>query len=80
MNDSRHLKNMPIQWSDLLRVYERADVFMTWVAGAVKRTNPPVPPGVYNQSSISDIVDEYRGMQTMGRCYTRTSFEAKLTG
>jgi hypothetical protein len=78
MNNERHLREMYIQWSDLVRVSERVGVVREWVAQSAVRTSPPIPAGTYNQSSISDILDEYRGMKTMGRCYTKTTFEARL--
>lgn len=80
MNDARHLREMHVQWTDLLRAYEGAEVVMNFVAGAIGRTNPPIPAGTYNQISISSIVDDYRGMKTMGRCYTSITFEAKIKG
>jgi hypothetical protein len=80
MNTSKSLKDMHIQWTDLLRACEGADVVRNFVAGAVARTYPSIPAGIYNQSSISPIVDEYRGIKTMGHCYNRITYEAKRTG
>lgn len=79
MNNASHLKRLHIQWSDLLRVYEAAESIPAYAANHTPRSTPPIPAGVYPQSSISDIVDEYRGMKTLGRCYTKLSFEAKIS-
>lgn len=78
MNNSHHLKKMPIQWTDLLRAFEGADIVRNYVLGVIGHINPPIPSGTYNQSSISEIVDECRGIKTMGQCYTKQTFEAKI--
>ena len=79
MNNATHLKKMPIQWTDLLRSAFEAEVLIDYSHIHAPRIHPPIPAGVYPQSSISDIVDEYRGMKTMGRCYTKPTFEAKIS-
>ena len=69
---------MHIQWTDLLRACESGEALYHWAQGNVARSKPPIPAGVYPQSSISQIVDDLRGIKTLGQCYTRPSFEAKI--
>lgn len=77
--NGKNLKKMHIQWTDLLRGAELAEHTIHYDATHAPRVHPPIPAGIYPQSSISDIVDEYRGMKTMGRCYTKPTFEAKIS-
>jgi hypothetical protein len=78
MNTGKMLKDLHLSWGDLVALHEIAGRSKEAFAYmGVKRTQPPWP-GEYQQSSISDIVDECRGIKTLGRCYTKPSFEVKI--
>lgn len=78
MNSYKSLKDLHIKWTDLLRTYEGASDIVQGLVAIKPRSHPPIPSGIYNQSSKSPIVDELRELKTMGQCYTKMIFEAKI--
>lgn len=82
MNSKENLNHIRVSFWDLIG-FSKKDCEWTQFSRhsfnpfAVKRVYDHVP-GVYNQSSISDLVDEYFHVRTAGRCYNKPSFEIKL--
>lgn len=78
MNSHKSLKDIHLSWSDLMSLYQRVGSIKEYAIANTPRENPPLP-GIYNQSSVSELVDEYRGIKTMGpNYYTKPSFEIKV--
>ena len=79
MNTLENLQHIHVSWGDLVRMWqEKEDLMFAFRDYGFRRSHPPIPAGTYTQSSVSDIVDEARGIKTLGRCYTQPSFEIKL--
>ena len=72
---------MPLSWGDIVEMQEakerlREGTFVRMMAALPKTIiNRGLP--FYNQSG-SPIVDELRGIMSMGDCYSHRSFQIKL--
>jgi hypothetical protein len=78
MNDNENLRVVPLSFWQILELTESGHEFIEFIRNDY-RVSPNVrEKGFYNQSSISPEVDKYLGIRTMGRCYTKMSFEIKI--
>lgn len=81
MNDKENLDKIHVSFWNLVGLKKHEFIFThvgydCQIPYTPKKNNKPWP-AFYNQSCISDIVEEYTGIKTMGQCYTKPSFEIK---
>lgn len=81
MNSAEMLRGMGLSWSQLVALTDLhssvGDEFKHMDVHHTQRTSQPWP-AVYDQSSISAIVDEHYHIRTKGCCYTKPCWEVKL--
>lgn len=78
MNTKDKLNHIHVSFWDLVQWHTNKEEFFEMSGCRMRLKFYPHEKATYNQSSVSDIVDEYRGIRTLGHCYTRHSFEIKI--
>jgi hypothetical protein len=78
MNDKNKLNHIHVSFWDLVLWHTNKEEFFEMSRSRMKLKFYPHEKATYNQSSVSNIVDEYRNMKTLGNCYNRPSFEIKI--
>lgn len=81
MNSYNNLRDVPLCWGDIVAMHEEREKMkertFERMINALPKINIDRSPPFYYQSG-SPIIDELRGIRSMGNCYFHQSFQIKI--